>query len=109
MELNVLANLGLDVPLHPDLKPVHREALGKSINFIAHDKELVLLQIDILIDFIDLAALKVGHVDHFYYYGLIIHLFQDARENFLSVHFLHKVREGLSCARGVEFGRGLII
>lgn len=78
MELDVLVNLGLDVPLYPDLKPVDREAFGKSIDFIADDKKLVLLQIYILIDFIDLAPLKVGHVDDLNHDRPVVHLFQDA-------------------------------
>ena len=62
------------------------------------------LLIDILIEFGDLAALEVGHVDDLDYYRSPIHLTQDRVEYLFAVHPLYVVCQKSGRARKVRRG-----
>jgi hypothetical protein len=64
MELYFLVKLGFYLSLDPELERTDFESFWQSVNFVDDDKDPVTPRVNELIYFIDLAALKVGDVNH---------------------------------------------
>ena len=69
------------LPFHPELQSFNGEALGQGVNLIDNDEHLVLARVDQVVDFFDLAALKVRDIDHVDYYASAVYLFEDGLDN----------------------------
>ena len=64
MELYFLVKLGFYLSLDPELERTDFESFWQSVNFVDDDKDPVTPRVNELIYFFDLAALKVGDVNH---------------------------------------------
>jgi hypothetical protein len=76
IELDFFIKLRHDLVLHPFLDSVNLEPTWQGINLVTDNDEPLLFHVDIIIDFLDLAAFKVSYVDNFDDNRLIVHLFE---------------------------------